>query len=112
MMQWFNGIDHGAEVMTTGAYFIRPDGKSYLRVSLGGYPLTFKEPMSHPSLKDLAAVNPDVTHVEYWKTQPEFYGAPHHSGRTWVVYIFGRALKMIGPQADERYEEVRLQVSR
>lgn len=98
--------------MTTGAYFIRPDGQPYLRLSLGGLPLCYREPMSHPYLADLRGLNPEVTHLEFRKTQPEFYGAPHASGRMWVVYVFSRALKMIGPQIDETFEEVSIQVQR
>jgi hypothetical protein len=94
--------------MRTAALFIRPDGRYYLRVSMGGMPLVFREPVDHPAFQGLVDISPLVTHLEYVKTQPELFATAQGDAPR-VVYVFRRALRQVGAQIDQRFHEVPLQ---
>jgi len=96
--------------MTTAAYFVIPDGSFFSQVSMGGHPLVYRQPATHPDIRKIERLNPDVTHVEFRKVLPELYAVTNPRANYGLpIYIFVRALRADGPLIDGRWEEIPLQ---
>lgn len=107
---WFDSVE--GPHMSASAYFVRPDGGHFVHVSMGGLPLTYRHDISHPMLKHrVERLNPLVTHLEFQKTQPALLACVMGDASR-VIYVYSRALQMVGPQVDGLFLEVALQEPR